>query len=950
MFREHGMTKQSSERLIRGRYRLIAELAAGGMGITYRAWDTLAGIPVVVKMPQPKMLADGDALARFAREIDAMRAVPHVSIVPITDSGEDDGCPFVVMRFLPGGSLADYRRRDESGVPIKNPPGMLHFWLPGVAAALDHIHSRGMLHRDVKPGNIFLDGFLRPFLGDFGIAKVLDESRGLPKELTLTTTSMFVGTPEYMAPEYCDPRAQVGGAADQYALAVTVYEMLAGEKPFTGSAEQIIGGHLAVPVPPLEGHCPGLPKSLCAAVHRALSKQPESRFASCGQFAAAALVDLAALDAEADTARLLCPNCRSILKLSWAAAGKKGRCPKCRAAMDVANDLGSLWLESEERGETTTGAPAPGPPDAAPRQPVPATTAPPPPARAASAGPPKRKAAGSGLQPSWSKVAAAGDSSRALVGGFPWAESSDEAAGPEDAVSVAAPAPGVGGPPAAVVGRGLSGVVLRPAVQPPDAKSADRPFAERMLGVLRHSPAFSVSLSLHCLLLILLAMWVVREPAGPRLRLSLSFGSALTAGQEAGSAPTPTENSDSDETEKTVAIEPPAETDDMAETISDVPPQVAATAEAEVGPAPAAASQPAVGRLLAGRDAGRRQALLAGGGGNDATETAVTLALEWLERRQGKDGLWSLQAGYQDGSKQENRLAATAMALLALQGAGNTATEGRFKGAVAKAWRALLKAQQPDGSFDVGPLPNLHAMYSHAQATIALCELYGMTRDPDLAEPAARAIGYCVAAQGPTGGWKYEPGKGGDMSVTGWFMLALKSGEMAGLPVPAETFARLAGFLDTVALAGGSRYGYQRNSPLKPAAPETGAVTAEGLLSRQYLGWPRNEPRLVEGVEILVERYPLDFEREKDVYAWYYITQVTHHMGGDPWQRWNAQLREVLPREQVKTGPERGSWDPSLDRWGSIGGRLFMTCFCTYMLEVYYRHLPLYAEGPAAGE
>ncbi|MFM8892997.1 MAG: squalene--hopene cyclase, partial [Planctomycetia bacterium] len=181
-------------------------------------------------------------------------------------------------------------------------------------------------------------------------------------------------------------------------------------------------------------------------------------------------------------------------------------------------------------------------------------------------------------------------------------------------------------------------------------------------------------------------------------------------------------------------------------------------------------------------------------------------------------------------------------------------------------------------------------------------------------------------------------------------MLALTSGEMAGLRVPAETFTRLTGVLDTVALGDGSRYGYQRNSPLKPPSPETGAVTAEGLLSRQYLGWPRNEPRLVAGVELLIEKYPLDFEREKDVYAWYYITQVTHHMGGDPWQRWNDRLREILPREQVRTGSERGSWDPALDRWGSVGGRLFMTCFCTYMLEVYYRHLPLYADATALGE
>ena len=93
----------ASGRLVHGRYRLIAELGVGGMGVTYRAWDTTAGIPVVVKMPRREVRSDSEAMQRFAREIDAMLAVPHERIVPITDHGDDDGCPFVVMRFLPGG-------------------------------------------------------------------------------------------------------------------------------------------------------------------------------------------------------------------------------------------------------------------------------------------------------------------------------------------------------------------------------------------------------------------------------------------------------------------------------------------------------------------------------------------------------------------------------------------------------------------------------------------------------------------------------------------------------------------------------------------------------------------------------------------------------------------------------------------------------------------------------
>lgn len=361
-------------RMVRDRYRLIAQLGAGGMGVTYRAWDTQAGVPVVVKMPKWEVWRDREMMARFGREIEAMRAVLHESIVPITDSGVDEGCPFVAMRFLPGGSLAEYRRRDDEGNAIRNPPGMLHFWLRGVAAALDHIHSKGMLHRDVKPGNVFLDGFLRPFLGDFGIAKVVDESGGLAKEQTLTATMMAVGTPEYMAPELFKPRSRPDGRVDQYALAVTVYEMLCGEKPFSGSTSHIIVEHSSTPVPPLERRCPGLPQTACEAVHRALAKEPAERFASCGDFAAAVLAELPRLASEADTVRLLCPACKNILKLPREAAGRSGRCPRCRSTIDVAANLESLWLESEERGGgpaatedwTADGAGAsPGQPDRA---------------------------------------------------------------------------------------------------------------------------------------------------------------------------------------------------------------------------------------------------------------------------------------------------------------------------------------------------------------------------------------------------------------------------------------------------------------------------------------------------------------------------------------------------------------------------------------------------------
>ena len=542
--------------------------------------------------------------------------------------------------------------------------------------------------------------------------------------------------------------------------------------------------------------------------------------------------------------------------------------------------------------------------------------------------------------------------SKALVGGVPWANDAGvlgQGQDQGDGRSVTETVGGGSGAPFRGITDGVPAAAGMPRVFEPAAPAAPAAdgggFRDRLAAFVRNSPAFSVSLSLHCILLLALTLWVVRERPLRKLRLSMAFGPASVQANDGGvdivPAKTPTQQPDEETTEVAETELPPVPKPQATPIVMpDIPEAATGTVSADT---PTVA--PAVGMLLAGRDAGRKRVLLGAAGGSDETELAVALALDWLKKQQSpKDGLWSLAGPYDDGGSQENQLAATAMALLAFQGAGNTLAEGPHRAVVDRAWRSLLRMQQEDGAFDVGQVPMQHALYSHAQVTMALCELYGMSRDPKLLEPAARAVAYCVAAQGPNGGWRYEPGKLGDMSVTGWYMMALKTAEMAGMQVPPATFDGIAGFLDTVANEKGSRYGYRRDSPLKPASPVTAAVTAEGLLCRQYLGWPQRDPRLVEGLELLIAENPIDFESDaKDVYAWYYITQVAHHMEGDAWQRWNDRLREVLPREQVVKGKQRGSWDPSLDKWGHIGGRLFVTSFCVYMLETYYRHLPLYA-------
>jgi hypothetical protein len=350
-----------------------------------------------------------------------------------------------------------------------------------------------------------------------------------------------------------------------------------------------------------------------------------------------------------------------------------------------------------------------------------------------------------------------------------------------------------------------------------------------------------------------------------------------------------------------------------------------------------------IGIALTGREAGMKDALLKAYGGTGKTEGAVALGLRWLANRQLRTGEWSLTGPYDDGGRSNNDAAATAMALLAFQGAGYTPQsdpKDPFTPVVRRGWNQLLKKMDKEGKF-FDEVHSNQQLYTQAMCTIALCELFGMTGDYQYRDAAQKAVDYCVKIQASEGGWRYEPGVDSDMSVTGWFVMALQSARMAGLEVPSPTLDRISGFLDEVARDGGSRYAYRTRDGA------TLTLTAEGLLCRMYLGWERDDPRLQTGVRYLLDNLPV--WSEQNVYYWYYATQVMHHVEDSPWRTWNEQMRKLLPEKQVRRGRERGSWDPGGDRWGSDGGRLYVTCLSLYTLEVYYRHLPLYQTGVAGG-
>jgi hypothetical protein len=363
--------------------------------------------------------------------------------------------------------------------------------------------------------------------------------------------------------------------------------------------------------------------------------------------------------------------------------------------------------------------------------------------------------------------------------------------------------------------------------------------------------------------------------------------------------------------------------------------------------------------------AGRKRGLVASGG-NEGTEIAVEHGLEFFARMQFPDGHWSLDA-LPPGVKladaalgtMQSDTAATGLALLTYLGGGYTHLDDKYRSVVGKGLQWLIEHQKANGDLFHGG-SKYTWFYSHGIAAIALCEAYGMTQDPAFRDPARRAIDFIVKSQHPfRGGWRYDvrPDTGQatetDTSVTGWQMMALKSAQMAGLEVPAETFRKVDAWLDNaLASEGGGRYMYNPFASLTPEQQHgrqpSLAMTAEAMLMRLYLGRKRQDPQLIAGAEYLKANLPENGTTRqplRDCYYWYYATQTMFQMQGSYWTAWNERFRPLLIESQYSTGEALGSWHPHQpirDRWGAAGGRIYITAMHLLMLEVYYRHLPLF--------
>jgi hypothetical protein len=342
-------------------------------------------------------------------------------------------------------------------------------------------------------------------------------------------------------------------------------------------------------------------------------------------------------------------------------------------------------------------------------------------------------------------------------------------------------------------------------------------------------------------------------------------------------------------------------------------------------------------------DSAKKELIRAFSGGNpDETLQAIRRGLLWLSTQQHEDGRWRLNVllpvnGQMPSGKggQNCDAAATGFALLPFLGDNNTHKSGTYKDHVAKGLKWLVDHQQGSGELTQGNEGNAR-MYGHGIASIALCEAYALTRDQALRGPAQKAIDFIVAAQDKNkGGWRYHPGTDSDTSVVGWQVMALKSAQMADLNVPQETLDGARKWLNHVAGKGDKlgRFGYTNPGDVK------NAMTAEALLCLAYLGTPREDSRMQLGAQHLAKHLP---QQGKDnSYYWYYGTQVMYHMQDDYWKQWDNAFAPMLLKTQHKEGHMAGTWDPK-DNWENAGGRIFSTSLRILMLEVYWRHLPLY--------
>jgi eukaryotic-like serine/threonine-protein kinase len=260
--------------LLNSRYRLRQEIGRGGMAQVYLADDIATGELVAVKILRPELTASTDE-KRFLREIRLLASLRHPNLVPVLDSGKEGDTLFLVMSYVDGETLRARLERDgtldvEESIRI----------LKALADGIDYAHSQGVIHRDIKPGNVLLSRD-RVLLCDFGIARAL-----VPvDDASVSSSGLVIGTAAYLSPEQAIDGRRIDGRADIYALGCVAFELLTGEVPFDGlNSQVVIGRHLTEPPRPIRSVRPDVPAHVETAVHAAMAKKPSDRPSSAAKF------------------------------------------------------------------------------------------------------------------------------------------------------------------------------------------------------------------------------------------------------------------------------------------------------------------------------------------------------------------------------------------------------------------------------------------------------------------------------------------------------------------------------------------------------------------------------------------------------------------------------------------------------------------------------------------
>ncbi|MFM8579405.1 MAG: hypothetical protein ACKOCN_11505 [Planctomycetaceae bacterium] len=358
----------------------------------------------------------------------------------------------------------------------------------------------------------------------------------------------------------------------------------------------------------------------------------------------------------------------------------------------------------------------------------------------------------------------------------------------------------------------------------------------------------------------------------------------------------------------------------------------------------------------------RRREPLAGEAAQSKADAMVERGLAFLARSQEPDGRWRLGqfagSSADDTSTLESDSAATGLALLAFLGAGHDHFDGPHHETVRRGLDFLLTSQRADGDLYITAADDVSNgsawLYSHAIATMAICEAYGMTGDPTVRLAAEQACRFVATAQHPSrGGWRYQPRVDSDLSVSAWMLVAMRSGQLSRLPIEPEVLTGVRALLD--ASATGSQaapYHYNVLDPSQRTRPlSVLTMIAVATLMRLHTGTPVDDVGVQEAARLLEAQIPAyrgSGSSERDCYLWYYASQVLVHTGGSGWTNWYRGLIDALEPNQKTTGPKAGSWDaggPEPDRWGRYAGRVYVTALHLLALEVPYRYLPTYTAG-----